>query len=589
MDEEAVLEAIRSHPVASAEALLAIQAGLPADKKRLTAETIALAASMFGDDLAELWLDRLKQAGLVLAFVKALQARGVTFDEEALSDPDSVIPDEELEAFMPRARAFRCQVLVNGNIKGSGVLVGPSLVLTSWHVIAVGAPGQPQEPAPNLSVLLSDETKEPAKVPAEFESQCGDDEFNWIAPKRDDDVVDRNDVALLALQRPAATHLGFVPLATPAPAPRSRSRVVLVHSPGGTKVIDLGFSRKIRDVTARWRHDVPTKQGSSGGAFFNQKLELIGIHQGEFDTVGRFVPLERFVDPVLEVVRKDIAPQSLWSLDETVTGQLVVGRDLLFEAIAKAGGSGGRVRGVRVKRKAVEGGATGLAFTHDILERLLPRKGTNHILIRVTQDEIVPDLVAEIRRRIGLKGVTILEPANEPGVAPGQAPPETTAKDRAAILATAAEAAANANDQILWFFFDNPSVALSEGARLAFEGFVDAALVQPHLRLVIAGFETLPLPGQEFAGASPPEGDRSPGLVVEFIGGFRRGDILSLLSNASRALTGAVNLQVVNAAADRALVNLPDFNGLYADEQLATVNERLRLDLDVLEQAGGGG
>ena len=91
---------------------------------------------MFGDDLAELWLDRLKQAGLVLAFVKALQARSVTFDEKALSDPDSVIPDEELEAFMPRARAFRCQVLVNGNIKGSGVLVGPSLVLTSWHVIS---------------------------------------------------------------------------------------------------------------------------------------------------------------------------------------------------------------------------------------------------------------------------------------------------------------------------------------------------------------------------------------------------------------------------------------------------------------------
>ena len=100
------------------------------------------------------------------------------------------------------------------------------------------------------------------------------------------------------------------PLAAPAPAPRSRSRVVLVRSPGGTKVIDLGFSQKIRDVTARWRHDVPTKEGSSGGAFFNQKLELIGIHQGEFDTVGRFVPLERFVDPVLEVVRKDIAPET---------------------------------------------------------------------------------------------------------------------------------------------------------------------------------------------------------------------------------------------------------------------------------------
>ena len=132
---------------------------------------------------------------------------------------------------------------------------------------------------------------------------------------------------------------------------------------------------------------------------------------------------------------------------------------------------------------------------------------------------------------------------------------------------------------------------LSESARLAFEGFVDAALVQPHLRLVIADFETLPLPGLEFAGASPPEGDRSPGLVVEFIGGFRRADILDVLTRASQELQGQgqVNLAQLGTFADTALVNLQDFNGLYADDLLATVTDRLRLALQVLHQAGGGG
>ena len=303
------------------------------------------------------------------------------------------------------------------------------------------------------------------------------------------------------------------------------------------------------------------------------------------------MPVDRFLAQVLEHVKKDTTPPTLWSLDGTVTGQLVVARDLFFEAIAAAGETSKRVRGIRIKRKEIDAGAAGLAFSHDILEKLLPRKGPNHILVRVTQDKIVPDLVADIRRRVRLKGLTIPEPATEPGVALGQAPPETTAKDRAAILAAAIEAAAAATDQTIWVFFDNPTVALTEAARLAFEGFVDAALVQPHLRLVIAGFETLSLSGQEFAGASPPEGDRSPGLVVEFLGGFRRSDLLNLMTRASQELTGTTDQPTLEAAVTRALVNLENFNDTYADEQLATVDQRLRLDLEVLrgQAAGGGG
>jgi Trypsin-like peptidase domain len=591
LDDEAILEAIRAHPAEAAEALVAIQVGLEDDKPQ-TAASIEAAAKLLGRDPAELWVEQLRLAGLFLAFVNALRARGMTLDDDVIKDPDSAISDEELTAFLPRARAFRCRVLKNEQVAGSGVLVGPSLVLTSWHVIAVNAPGQPQEPAPRLTVLLSDDSREEAKVPAEFQSESTDDEYRGIAPTRDADVADRNDVALLAMRRPAATHLGFVRLAPPAPEPRSRSRMVLVHFPEGKDVgIDFGFTGKIRNVRARWRHDVPTKGGSSGGACFNRKLQLLGIHQGEFDDKARLVPLKLFLDSVLERVKRDTAPPTLWSLDGTITGTLVVGRNLFFEAISSAGESGTRVRGIRIKRKSIEAGSAGLAYSHDILEQLLLRKGPNHMLVRVTQDEIIPDLVADIRARARLKGLDIPDPVNEPGVAPGQAPPETSAKDRAAILTAAIEAAAGPNDLVVWFYFDNPTVPLSESARLAFEGFVDAALVQPHLRLVIAGFETLPLPGLEFAGASPPEGDRSPGLVVEFIGGFRRADILNVLTRASQELRGQdqVDRAQLGNFADTALVGLQDFNGLYADDLLATVADRLRLPLQILHQAGGGG
>jgi Trypsin-like peptidase domain len=585
---DAILDAIRTHPAEAADALAAIQLGLEGHKD--TADSIAASAALLNRDMAELWLEQLELAGLVTAFVSALLARGVAVGEEALTDPTGEIDTDLLSSFLPRAKAFRCRVLKNGAVAGSGVLVGPSLVLTSWHVIAVKAPSKPQEPAPDLSVVLSDDSKQKAKVPAEFESECGDAEFERIAPKNDADVVDRNDVALLAMERPAAAHLGHVQLGAQAPSPRSRSRVVLIHFPEGQdRGIDFGLTQKIRNVTARWRHDVPTHGGSSGGACFNQELQLLGVHQGEFDNTARFVPLERFFEPVLACVTRDVAPTMLWSLDSTITGSLVVGRGLFFEAVSSAGEPGSRVRGVRIKRRALDTGSVGLAFSYDMLEQLLARRGPSHRLVRVTQDEIVPDLVAEIRRRCRLNGLALPEPENEPGVAEGQAPPETTAKDRGSVHAAAVEAIAADSGLTVWFFFDNPSVALSESARLALEGFIDAALVQPHLRLVVAGFETLPLPGLEFATASPPEGDRSPGLVVEFVGGFRRTDILDLLTIASRDLTDGVDMNAMNQIANRALVGLADFNGIYADELLATVSDRLRLDLELLRDQGNGG
>ncbi len=300
---EEILEAIRAHAAEAADALAAVQLGSGIDPT-LTADSIGAAAGLLSRNREELWMEQLTRHGLVTAFVGALQARGVAIGEDALADPDGAIDIDRLATFLPRAKAFRCRILKNGAVAGSGVLVGPSLVLTSWHVIAVSPPGQPQEPVPTLSVLLSDDTKQSARVPAKFESECGDAEFAHTGRVRDLEVVDRNDVALLAMDRPAAMHLGFVPIEPHAPTPHSKSRVVLVHFPEGHDVgIDFGLTHKIRNVSARWRHDVPTMGGSSGGACFNKDLQLLGVHQGQFDNTARFVPLERFVDSVLALVQ----------------------------------------------------------------------------------------------------------------------------------------------------------------------------------------------------------------------------------------------------------------------------------------------
>ncbi len=597
MDDDAILDAIRHRPAEAADALLAIQTGRGTGRP-VTSESIAAAAGLLGRDAAELWLDELKERGLVLAFVAAVQARGVAFDDNDLADHDGDVDDDLLEAFLPRAKAFRCRVLKNGSVAGSGVLVGPSLVLTSWHVIAVDAPGRPQEPAPKLEILLSDRHRQAARFPALLAIPCGDDEFRRpgddvlltpaVAPRRDDDVLDRNDVAVLAMTRPAAAHLGFVRLTKPAPAPQSQSRMLLVHYPDGQESpVGQGFSRKIRSVSARWRHDVPTEQGSSGGACFNKELEFLGIHQGKFDTGARFVPVERFIDAVFDEVAKDKAPPSLWSLDGTTTGPLVVGRRLLFEAVAASGEPGSRVRGVWIKRTRIDDRALGLSFSHDILEQLLIRRGPEHRLVRVTQEESVPDLVADIRRRVMAKGLAVPDPPDEPGVAPGAAPSETTAKDRATTLVTAVEHAAAAAGITAWFFFDNPTITISGASRLAFEGFVAAALVQPHVRVMLGGFETFAVAGDQFSTAAPTDSELSPGFVVEYIGGFRRDDLHDLLHLASMDLTGAVDDTGIKRSTKRVLTGSMATNGLYDDDLLPTVSEGLRSDLELLREEGG--
>lgn len=585
MDEDAILDTIRHHAAEAAGALLAVQSG----DSPLTVEAINVVAARVNKDPAKFWLEQLEAMGLVASFVGALRARGLQLEDSVLDDPDGVIPTEELRRFLAQAQAFRCRVLKNNRVAGSGVLVGPSLVLTSWHVIAVAGPGKPQEPEPNLEVLLADNMKFAIKVPTIFQSECGDAEYESRAPLKDSDVNDRHDVALLKMVLPAATHLGHIRLMSPPPLPRNGGRVVLIHFPGGTDhVIDFGFAAKISNVTARWRHNVPTAGGSSGGACFDKDLQFIGIHQGEFDASARFIPAGSFINSIVDHVRNDVAPPRLWSLDGTVSGPLVIGRNQFFQAIAEAGHAAGRVRGVRIKRAVIESTSTGLGFSHDILQQLLVRRGPEHCLVRVMQDQIVDDLVADIRRRVRLGGLDLPEPlAEQASAAAGKAPPEAAARERAENLAAAIEAAAAKAGRTVWLFIDNPTVPLTEAARVTIEGLVGASLTKPRLRLVIAGLETLTLPGPEFAGLPASETDRSPGLVVEFIGDFRRADILDLLTVASMDLTGAVEEGRVAYATDRALFDLPHVNGLYAQELLATVSQRLRADLRLI--AGGGG
>ncbi len=567
-----IVRAIRKAPKEAADALLAVQTGVTAP---VTFAALAAVADLMKRKVEDVAADEIERRGLEDAFALALQARGIVVQGGDIGFEDTHFDPNQLKTFISRAQAFRCRVLVNRNPEGSGCLISPSLVLTAWHVIARAAPDQPDPPPPPapIEVQLSDGQKRRALPHALYQSKSTSDEFAGRLPSEDAAFSGCNDVALIKLERPDGSRLGFAPLPAKCQQTLSESSIMLLHFPEGR---DPGFGfGKIAEydgITARWQHDVETKPGSSGGPCFNTHFVLAGLHQGRWPPAGRLVPVDRFFADIRPLIERDVAPSILWSLDGTTGGPLVVGRDLFFEAVAAATRPTSRVRGVRVKRRDVNQGTTGLAFSLEMLMLLLARNPGAHRTIRINFEPPYTELINEIRRRARIAGLDISEV--ETGTGAPETTPEAALNDRARSLATQLNLAVERDAQLLWCMFDNPPAGLTDADRFALEAFIGAALKQPQLRLVLTGFETVPTPGEEFANASMADADGAPGLVVEYFGLFNRRDVEQLLTRACQDFGLAVDAAVISDRTNQILQGLNHVNGQYSVAELITLGER---------------
>lgn len=494
---------------------------------------------------------------------------------------------EGMKHFLERAPSLRCRIEVDKQFKGSGCLVGPGLVLTAWHVVRSKGPGLVEDPPPQVTVVLSDGSTHEAAIPPSYESPCGADEWNSVAPSQDADVLNCHDVALLTLRRPAARHLGFVRMPPTAPSATARMKLYLLDFPAGVnKGLGDGTTWKIRGVSVRLRHDVKTAGGSSGGACFNEQFEFFGLHQGRAGNgkYGRFVPAYLFLDAMAGLIQKDISPTELWHLDGR-SDRLVIGRDLFVRSVAEASKDITRVRGIRVKR--TDSGETGLGFSYRILDELLLRQGGAQLAVRVPVGDAVPDLMVDITQRVEASGLPVTEPPSPGGVDPVQAAPEAAARDRADRLALTVNEAAAKLGRTVWFFFDGPSGRMSDPTRLHLEGFIAACLTLPRVRVVVAGLETVRLAGLEFAAPDVAGGEGPAGLVVDYLVGFTQADLQDCLTRAAAELTQAVDPIVIDSQVDLALQGLDQFNQRYAAKDLGAVVNRLQPYLALLRARGG--
>jgi hypothetical protein len=565
-------EAIERYPVEAAEALLAMQ---PYAATPTTLASLVPVAEMLNRDLADVAREMIEAKGWRKGFIQALKARGVPIK---LQVPDALaarLDDVELAKFLPKAQAFRCRVQ-SGPRVGSGCLIGPSLVMTCWHVVAAGPPPAPL--ATPITVRLSDGRKRAVVGPPRYVSFPTDDEYAERWPWQDISFADRHDVVLLQLEHADGARLGFAELPAAAPELPSRSDFFLLDFPGGRSVgWTPGRTAKLRGITGRVGHDAEAAEGSSGGACFNTRFQMIGLHQGRMEQRRRLVPVSRFLDAVSTVVRGDVAPTALWSLDGTRTGEIVIGRHGFFEAVAETTKPSTQARGIRLRRRDPGAqGTAGLSFSLRLLQRLLALQPDRHRLVRIAFDHAGQDLLAAIRLAAAEQGLAVPEATAAPGVRAGESTPEATLNDRARHLTDALNAAAG--QRLFWMFFQTPTGGLSEPERFALEAVIGAALVQPALRVVLAGFETMTMPGEEFGSPGEAAGALAAGLIVEDIGWFSKADIRLFLQAAAKGLGRSLTAERITEMIGEATAGVPEFNtyiGYFDPQHVETVVRRL--------------
>lgn len=207
-----------------------------------------------------------------------------------------------------RAEWRVCRIDRAGEAIGTGVLVGPDLVLTNYHVVEglVQAPGGAAAWRARFDHKVSPDGSD--VIPGRAVALAADwdvDHSPYSAfdlqpdPKGGEPSAGELDHALIRLAEPIGdqpvgskdglTERGWVSV-TAAPidtAPR-RMIAILQHPLGRPMKLAMGMTERLSVNTAgtRIRHGVPTEIGSSGSPLFDQDWRLIALHHaGDPETI----------------------------------------------------------------------------------------------------------------------------------------------------------------------------------------------------------------------------------------------------------------------------------------------------------------
>ena len=253
--------------------------------------TLALAAAE-----QDGWLPILEDRLLLLGYLMgpSTNLQGVTDAGEEFQDPLL------LKSRLSRLISQVCLIKVaNRSSLGSGFLVGPNAVLTSWHVIQslLDEQGKPKSGSHKQISVRFDHVSN-ARNEYDYpvsagnwlthQSPCHPSELassDWVTTNdfSNELLKDHLDYAIISLAACPGNERGFVDLSSVVEPEEGATGHILQHPEAFEQKIADGQFGKYRPGTQQQRllYSMETRKGSSGGMIVDQQYNFVGLHQGE--------------------------------------------------------------------------------------------------------------------------------------------------------------------------------------------------------------------------------------------------------------------------------------------------------------------
>lgn len=384
-------------------------------------------------------LEWAQRTGYLEDLVRAIVAEGLedgsitaALAREALASGGSSEQKAALQAITNLAQGFQrpevlyrgvnvgmrwtVRILIDGNFSGSGILIGPHLVLTAWHVVrALFDPAGPNRFQPktgannritvefdDLSGVFDDRASSvnPVRIPAHSQwcatfSECRPEELAGGLPQDLSQLEGFWDYAIIRLAKAPGLERRWASLDARAVVPVAKAKIIVFQYPAGqpmrlddNEVVAPDASAASAIPRCRFLHRANTLGGSSGAPCFDRTFMLFGLHQGEWvkvprntTVINRGVPIVRIKEHIQLSIRElpvpDPSETPVWKLSSTDLFAPVVGCDPFQSLVWKSAVAG-------TPRLIVTTGepGTGKTFRILVLSAMLPDSGHLKVALR---------------------------------------------------------------------------------------------------------------------------------------------------------------------------------------------------------------
>jgi len=430
--------------------------------------------------------------------------QGILNPSEGFDDPS------QIQAGLLRLMRQVCLVTVDDGAQGSGFLIGPNAVMTSWHVIAAlldsdgnPKPGSAKQLRVKFDHLSNRDIPEPFHVIGDEwlseSSPCHAQESAQIdaattADSTSDALAGYLDFAIIRLQSCPGSERGYVNLADAVHPKKGQKGYVVQHPQAFQQRISAGEFSGFRPDTndERLLYTMNTLGGSSGGVVVDSRFRLVALHQGEVPGKGGAKP-----EFNTGIVARRISSEA--GEDHHPDPTLVP----LFRVANKSAPILGRVecqrwiwecvRGeARIANVYSEPGRRGKSFSAEILRACLPP--TDHIVAQIPASNLpvdAPDTAKAILRALRVEHTELPEP--------DEGDTSHSAWIKASLFPAFEQRLNNApHPGLFWLVIDDidRDKLVDAGVRHFLEVLYQEISAIPRLRIVLIGFRGRP-PGAD--------------------------------------------------------------------------------------------